>query len=117
MNDFVQNNRRTGHAYEEKAAVYLERLGFDILERNFRIRTGEIDIIAREGNTICFIEVKSRSTLRYGRPCESVTPKKQKSIIRTSEYWLMIHRCYQCYRRYDVIELYSGQINLIRNAF
>jgi len=113
----IQNNRRTGAFYEEKAASYLQEQGFVLLERNYRIRTGEIDIIAREGQTICFIEVKYRSSLKFGRPCEAVTPKKQKTIRRTGEYWLMGHHLTQSFCRFDVIEFCQNRINLIRNAF
>lgn len=117
MNDFVPNKRRTGAHYEEKASAFLTANGFTILERNYRIHIGEIDIIAREGQTVCFVEVKYRSNGKYGRPGEAVTPKKQKTIIKVSEYWLLEHRLYNCYRRYDVIEITGGNISLIRNAY
>lgn len=113
----MQNNRRTGAFYELEAQKYLKSLGFRILETNFRIRIGEIDLIAEENGILCFTEVKYRRTLSCGRPCEAVTVKKQRTIIRVSEYWMMLHHSLNRVRRYDVVEILGTEIHLIRNAF
>lgn len=111
------NKRLTGSHYEDVAKEYLLQQGFRILEQNFRIRSGEIDLIAEENGILCFMEVKYRSSLRYGRPGEAVTRRKQLTIIRTSEYWMLIHHQTGRIRRYDVVEILGTEINLIRNAF
>lgn len=111
------NKRRTGTYYESVAKDYLISLNFRILDQNFRIRSGEIDLIAEENGILSFVEVKYRSSLRYGRPCEAVTRKKQTTIIRTSEYWMMVHHQTGRIRRYDIVEILGNEVSLIRNAF
>jgi len=115
--NYHQNNRQTGSHFEQTAADYLKSLGFNILEMNYRIHIGEIDIIGQENDILCFIEVKYRRSLQYGRPAEAVTKSKQKTIIRVSDYYMKYQHPYQGIRRYDVIEIMPGKINLIRNAF
>ena len=75
-----------GRKYEEKAAELLEKQGYFILERNYRCKQGEIDLIGKEGEYLCFIEVKYRSDLSYGSPLEAVTKAKQRKISRTALY-------------------------------
>ena len=72
------NKRQLGTVYEQKAAAYLQQQGYEILECNFRCRLGEIDIIAREGGYLCFVEVKYRSGDGYGSPLEAVGVYKQR---------------------------------------
>lgn len=77
-----------GRAGEDFAARYLEDLGCRILERNFRCRYGEIDIIALDGSTICFVEVKTRSRTDYGPPCMAVDRLKEQHIRRSAYVFL-----------------------------
>lgn len=86
--------KRLGEAGETRTAVYLEERGFEICCRNYRCRFGEIDIIAREPITgiLCFVEVKTRSDLRKGRPCEAVTPSKLRCLRRTAAHYLARYR-------------------------
>ena len=77
-----------GRKYEEKAAELLEKQGYFILERNYRCKQGEIDLIGKEGEYLCFIEVKYRRGLSYGSPLEAVTKAKQRKISRTALYIL-----------------------------
>ena len=74
------NRRETGSRYEKQAAVFLEQKGYEILEMNFRCRRGEIDLVARDGEYLVFVEVKYRADLRCGRPAEAVTPAKIQRI-------------------------------------
>lgn len=111
------SKRKTGSLYENLAAAYLDAQGFRIIERNFRCRSGEIDIIAFEGSCLCFIEVKYRKDDRCGRPAAAVTLSKQRTIIRVSEYFIMRRNLYNTMRRYDVIEILGNEIHLIRNAY
>lgn len=114
----MENRRRVGTTYEELAAKYLERRGYQILERNYRCRLGEIDLIAREGNTLVFLEVKYRKTGAYGSPAEAVTFAKQRTICRVADYYRITHGISErqpC--RFDVVAILGGQIEVIRNAF
>ncbi len=77
----------SGAKGEEIAAAFLEKKGYKIIERNFHIRGGEIDIIALDAGILVFIEVKARSTREFGSPLEAITPWKIKSIIKTSQYY------------------------------
>lgn len=87
------NRRAQGTHYEEIAAAYLEAQGMQILERNFRCRSGEIDLIAADGDCLVFIEVKYRSNDHCGAPEAAVTPGKQRTIRRVAEYFLVRTGC------------------------
>lgn len=107
-----------GRKYELEASVFLEKLGYSILERNYQCRQGEIDLIGKEGEYLCFIEVKYRSGSRYGKPLEAVTTAKQRKISRTALYYLTKKGYPEdtpC--RFDVVGIDSGKVELIRNAF
>ncbi|MGL4363164.1 MAG: YraN family protein [Cellulosilyticaceae bacterium] len=112
-----QNNRETGKHYEQKAMQYLEEKGYNILETNFRTRFGEIDIIARDGNIIVFIEIKYRRTSRCGYPRESVTKQKQQKIRQVASFYLVQKKSYEKPLRFDVIEYLGEDITHIQNAF
>ena len=78
------NRRAMGDMGEARAAKALEDMGYAILAKNYRKRSGEIDLIAMQGDTLAFIEVKARTTVRYGQPAEAVTPLKQRRIAETA---------------------------------
>ena len=112
------NKRTVGAGYEEKACAYLKVQGMEILERNFRNRVGEIDIVAREGETLAFVEVKYRRGKGLGLPEEAVTAKKQGTIRRVSLYYLMKHPdLANCSIRYDVAAFLGDELTYYRNAF
>ena len=107
-----------GSRYEQLAARYLEQKGMDVLELNYRCRTGEIDIIARDGGYLVFVEVKYRRDDKMGNPKEAVDRKKQKKISMTASYYLMR----ECGRmdipcRFDVAAVLGEQIEVVKNAF
>lgn len=79
---------RTGRISEEFAVRILGEAGYRVLERNFRTPAGEVDIIAEDGLTLCFVEVKSRASDAYGLPEEAVTSSKRSRIRRTAEAYL-----------------------------
>ena len=113
-----QNKRMEGSRYEKLAARYLEQKGMDILELNYRCRTGEIDIIARDGGYLVFVEVKYRSGASFGDPSEAVTAKKQERIRKTARYYLCARQLSEdtpC--RFDVAAVLGSQIRLIKHAF
>ena len=93
---------------EERAARYLFLRGYRIIERNFRCRQGEIDIIARKGGFIVFVEVKLRKNAYHGEAREFVTRSKQERLIATAQFWLSQHDC-ELQPRFDVIEVYAPQ--------
>ena len=111
-----------GKLGEDCAAKFLEAEGYTIVERNFRIRSAEIDIIARRDNLIIFVEVKARSNIRHGLPVEAVTLRKQKKIIEAATVFLQDENFSDCACRFDVVEVYMRgecveEIHQIENAF
>ena len=110
-------NRKTGVLGEVDAIDYLKKIGYTILDTNFSTYTAEIDIVARDGDTIVFIEVKARMTARFGRPVEAITPHKIKKIISAAKLFLVRHRLYESNVRFDVIEILYDELNHIKNAF
>lgn len=106
-----------GKRGEEIAANYLENKGFKILERNFRCRTGEIDIVAALGRVLVFVEVKTRNNCRYGLPCEAVTPGKVHRIKKAAGFYSLKNHVENAEQRIDVIEiLYIGEKAYIRHT-
>lgn len=111
-------NKRTAGALGEAAACQaLQKARIAVLERNYRRPTGEIDIIAKEGRTLLFIEVKARSSLKYGRPSEAVDRAKQRHIVRTAMCYLSENDLADAPVRFDVIEVLPGEVRHIRGAF
>lgn len=114
----MTNKRQTGTSYEIKAEEYLIQKGYKILERNFRNRGGEIDIIAKDGEYFCFVEVKYRRTNDYGSPLEAVNYHKQNQIRKVANYYLMKNKLSEwtpC--RFDVIAFVGDEMTHIENAF
>ncbi len=109
-----------GRTGEDLAVCYLENLGYTIVERNYRKRIGEIDIIARDGECLVFIEVKTRRSSRFGSPFDAVDFRKQQQISRVALAYMTQHRCGDVPVRFDVIGVHlekSPKIELIKNAF
>lgn len=127
----MENKRALGSKYEDLAVAYLEELGFEILERNYRTRFGEIDIIAREyveervfhktigSDYLCFIEVKYRSSNGSGTPFDAINYHKMRQISRCALHFLRENRISDNQSmRFDVIGIQGDRgIELIRNAF
>ena len=111
------NKRRFGGEGEADARAYLEAKGAKVLEMNFRRPTGEIDIVARQGRTLLFVEVKRRSSLRYGRPAEAVDRAKRAHILRTAALYMQEKGLMDAPARFDVIEILPGEIRHIEGAF
>ncbi len=115
------SKRQTGAFGEEIAAAHLTKLGYRILEKNYRCPLGEIDMVAREGGQIVFVEVKSRRNEQYGDPQSAVDRKKQQKISMIAQYYLKEKRLYGRQARFDVLAVRllpeGHRIELIRNAF
>ena len=97
------SNQRLGKQGEDMATEYLRRRGYTILDRNFKARYGEIDIIALDHNILVFVEVKTREDASFGTPEEAVTPRKLREVVRTTEYYKMLHPELPDAMRVDVI--------------
>ena len=117
----MYNNVEVGSYGQKLAERYLSDEGFCIIERNFRCRSGEIDLVARDGDYIVFIEVKYRRSLVHGYPREAVGYHKQRHIRRVAQYYIMIKNLNNQDFRFDVLEIIDNaenpEISLIKNAF
>ena len=106
-----------GDVAEERACRHLDRSGFTIVERNFRTRGGEIDIVARKGDVLVFVEVRSREVPDFGTPEESVTPAKRRRIVATARQYLSnVPPSSWREARFDVIAIEgSGEAAVLRH--
>ena len=111
---------------EDISSLFLKENNYLIIQKNYKCKLGEIDIIAYDYNLnipeLCFIEVKSRHNKSCGLPAESVTKYKQHHIINTAKYYLVVNKIEKQFIRFDVIEIYENSsksiyINHIKNAF
>ena len=111
------NRRRLGDAGEDAACRYLEARGWTVLDRNVVRPGGEIDIVARSGGTVAFVEVKSRSGARYGSGAEAVTPVKQRRVAQAALWYAQQNGLLDSRLRFDVIELSPAGVRWIEGAF
>ncbi len=119
----TEARRELGEAGEATAQAFLCRRGMKILATNFRCAAGEIDLIGREGNTIVFVEVKTRLSLAFGPPKMAVHIRKQRQIVRAAEWFLAERRLKDVPCRFDVLGVTfpeadeSPRIEWVRDAF
>lgn len=111
------NNKITGGIGEADAYFYLKNKGYEIIDTNYTNKLGEIDIIASKNSYTIFIEVKYRTTLKFGYPREAVTLKKQHKIRQVATLYLMKKHKLDSSVRFDVIEINGENIVHIENAF
>lgn len=112
--------RLLGKAGEDAATIYLRKKGYQILERNYRTRFGEIDIICKKGETIIFVEVRSKRGNRFGSGAESVNWNKQQKIRMVAQFYLNHKRLFNSPIQFDVIDIqFEPKIHLrhIEHAF
>ncbi len=112
----------TGPRGEEIAVAYLQQKGYSIVERNYRLRFGEIDIIARDGETIVFVEVKTRKSIRFGSPFDAVDLRKQKKMSRVALAYLSSCRLLDSPARFDVVAVLlrrgsQPEVEIVQDAF
>ena len=116
-------NKDIGALGENISENYLKNLGYRILDKNFRCKCGEIDLIAINKGYICFVEVKTRYGINYGTPAESVTSSKQKKIYKTAQVYILMKNIIDYNFRFDVIEVLLNSntndflVNHIEDAF
>lgn len=116
------NHVSFGRDGEKRAVCFLNAQGYRIIEQNYRQSFGEIDIIAKDGKTLCFIEVKTRETDDYGHPFEAVTRPKQKVIRKVAQMYLIEHDIVDEFVRFDVVGVHFDEngeesIELLKDAF
>ena len=112
------NTRQKGSTGEHDAVEFLISEGYTIISRNYQTRRGEIDCIARDPDgVLVFVEVKSARGSSCGHPLSWVTPSKQKTIARLARRFLAEHKITGTPCRFDVIAIYKGKIDHLRNAF
>jgi len=117
----ADRRRALGQAGEDLASRWYEDHGYEVLDRNWQRREGEVDLIVRRGATVVFCEVKTRSSDRFGTGAESVLEAKQRRIRRLASRWLSeltpaVGRA-RVVVRFDVVSITAGHIEVIENAF
>lgn len=117
----LYKRHKIGIEGEDKAVEYIEKLGYSIIERNFYCKFGEIDIIARDKEEIVFIEVKTRTGIKYGYPIDAVDKNKKKHIYKSIQYYLINKGIENKFIRIDAIEVYIKKkkynINHLKQIF
>ncbi len=116
-NNTKQNKRATGSRYERIAARFLCMQGYTLTELNYRVRDAEIDIIARDGDTLCFVEVKYRKNLDYGYPSEAVDRHKRLKIAEAARCYCRDKHLYNTELRFDIVEIAGDKIRILKDAF
>lgn len=116
------STHRIGRDGEAVAAEYLSNAGFRVIDRNVRFRSGELDLVAYEGETLVFVEVKARRSIAFGSPQEAVDRRKQLRLARLAETYLARRRLSKSPCRFDLVVVEwrrdsSPRIALFRNAF
>ncbi len=108
--------RRLGFFGERKAVKYLKKKGYKIVCRNYKCPFGEVDVIAEQGDTLVFAEVKTRSSDAFGLPNEAVDRERKSRYVCSAKYYFA-GKSIERTVRFDVIEILNGKINHIENAF
>ncbi len=113
----MPSRREAGTEGEEAAARTLKKKGYKIIERNFRSPFGELDIIAEEGGYLVFVEVKRRDTPAFGDPLEAITDAKKRHIIKSAQFYMKTHRCFERKARFDVVGIDRENVKIVKHAF
>ena len=113
---------QVGRMGEDIAFRILKKKGYKILGRSVTTPSGELDVVAREGRTIVFVEVKTRTSDAFGRPEEAVDLRKQRRLVRLAREWLSANRLADHEARFDVVSVWLDQagrrrVEIVRNAF
>lgn len=114
MKTNIHIKKELGNIGEQIAAEYLENNNYQIIKRNFYCKNGEIDIIAKDNNEFVFVEVKTRSSINFGKPSEAVDCIKLKHLYKTAQYFLYKSNYSNKFIRFDVIEILikNGKFNV-----
>ena len=119
MSDTSKNlyKKLLGSKGERLTIKYLKKQGYKILEKNYRNYIGEVDIIAKKDNNIVFVEVKARTSLRFGTPSQAVGYDKQRKYKQIALYYMQQNNVEDCVVSFAVSEVLNGEINFINEAF
>jgi len=114
----VSNERiNLGKKGEKISIEFLKKQGYKIVETNYRCSVGEIDIVAKDKDVLCFVEVKTRKSEEYGLPEEAVDGRKQRKLVNVALAYVKEKKVYEQDLRFDVVSVYPGHIKLIKDAF
>lgn len=113
----MENKRAVGSRYEEETAAFLQKNGYRILEKNFRDRRGEIDLIAKDGRTLVFVEVKYRKMREMAIRKRQWTPENRKRSVRPLQYYVYKNGSGIYPLRFDVVAVLDGEFKLINGCF
>lgn len=105
-----------GEMAEKRAVEFLRQQGYQIIAQNYRWRGGEIDIIARDGDCLVFVEVKARSSVNFGLPEEAIPQHKRRKLIVTAQRYIAQHKP-ELDMRFDVVAISGGEARLYKDAF
>ena len=111
------SRRARGQWGEDRAAAYYRRAGYEVLSRNWRCPTGELDLVVRRGATVVFCEVKARRTDGFGGPAAAVDGRKQLRVRRLAAQWLAVHDVGRVDVRFDVVSVTGTTVEVIESAF
>lgn len=113
----MKNKRKIGFEMEEEAAKFLISCGYEILERNFYTRFGELDMVATQEGCLVFVEVKYRKTAAYGYPEEAITAVKKNAMRKAAQYYLYLHQNFDgkpC--RFDLVSILGDKFQIMENC-
>jgi putative endonuclease len=113
----VSSTRDRGGRAERRAEAELVKLGYVIVERNFRCTAGELDLVARDGDTLVFVEVRSRRTDRHGTALEAVGRDKQRQVSRVAAAYLVLRKPKFDTCRFDVVGITGDRIDIVQDAW
>ena len=113
----VHRRQQLGAEGEALAARHYESQGYTVLDRNWRCRDGELDLVVRKGGTLVLCEVKTRTSAAFGTPAEAVTAVKQRKLRLLARTWLASSSFHPTEIRFDVAAVLAGELDLIENAF
>ena len=111
------NTSAIGTQGEQQALTYLQRQGYKLLARNFRVKGGEIDLIMQDKNTLVFVEVKMRASAAFGGPLGAITAAKQKRLTLAAALFLKTNRLKFDSIRFDAVAVLAQEITHVKNAF
>jgi putative endonuclease len=110
-------SRALGAEAEARAAQFLQRKGYRVVDRNWTCRGGEIDLVCDDGGTLVFVEVRARHDDRHGTPLESVIDLKRRRLIRAAELYLVEKELYDRACRFDVVAITGATVEHVEDAF
>ncbi|HEY2805301.1 MAG TPA: YraN family protein [Gemmatimonadales bacterium] len=114
---WADQRHRDGEAAERRAADLLIADGYAIIEQRYRFHHHDVDLIARRGNVVVFVEVRSRRSARFGKAIETVRSGKQRDLVRAASSWLQRHGRPGDVARFDVVAIQAGRMEWVQSAF